>query len=228
MENDQMIKPLWFTARPNPAFSFVRFIEGGEGGTGEGGEGGQGGQGEGSGGEGEGNLGDAGKKAIDAMKGERNAARQEAKDAKAELEALKAQLASKDKPAEEQALEQARREAAAEAVAKANERILRSDVKAAAAGKLQDPAMAVKLLDLSQFEANANGDFDAAQITEAIDDLIKASPYLGARGTQFDSSRSGKPPVAQLTAADLASMSPAEILKANKDGRLDHLKGKRV
>lgn len=184
----------------------------------------------GDGGDGNEDLGDAGKKALDAVRAERNAAKKEARELRQKLADREAADAAKDKPAEEQALDQARREAAAEATAKANERILRSDVKAAAAGKLKNPELAVKLLDMSQFEADASGDFDSEQINDAIAELLRTDPYLAATAntTQFDSARGRKPAgVTQLTNEDLNSMSSEQILKARKEGRLDTLLGRR-
>lgn len=174
-------------------------------------------------------LGDKGKKALDAMKEQRRKARAEAATLRKELDELKRQLSDKDKTPDEQALAEARREAAAEASAKANERILRSEVRAAAAGKLNDPADALKLLDLDQFEVGGDGDVDTEEITDAINDLLQSKPYLAAqRGTtQFDSARGKRKPAGQLTQDDVKRMSPEEIQAARKAGRLDDLLGKK-
>lgn len=63
----------------------------------------------------------------------------------------------------------------------ANHKILRAEVRAAAAGKLADPSDAPKLLDLDQFEVGEDGDVDQDEIADAIDDLLKDKPYLAAR-----------------------------------------------
>lgn len=125
-------------------------------------------------------LGDAGKKALDAMKAKMRTAEKAAKDARAELAKRDAELALRDKPAEEQALEQARAEARAEATTAANKRIVRSELKAAAAGKLANPAVAEKFLDLDDFDVDDNGDVDSDALNEAIADLLKREPYLAA------------------------------------------------
>lgn len=105
----------------------------------------------------------------------------------------------------DKAIEKAKTEAAEaagkEATAKANARILRAEIKAAAAGKLADPGDALRLLDLDDFEVDDEGDVDAKAIAKAIDDLVKSKPYLvgktagkgsadnGARSNSGDSSK---------------------------------------
>lgn len=63
----------------------------------------------------------------------------------------------------------------------ANQKILRAEVRAAAAGKLADPSDAPKFLDLDQFEVGEDGDVDQDEIADAIDDLLKDKPYLAAK-----------------------------------------------
>ncbi|MDQ2877269.1 MAG: hypothetical protein M3Y33_21635 [Actinomycetota bacterium] len=200
----------------------------GEGTAGAAGEG-TGGEGDGSGGtndgEGENALGDAGKKALDSMKAQLKAAKAEKAAATAELKALKDAADLANKKPEEQELAKARKEAAQEATEKANERILRADIKAAAAGKLKNPAIAVKLLDLSVFETDGDGNFDQSEIEDAIGELLKADPYLAAQGgtVQFDSGRGKQAPAGQLTKEQLDKLSPAETMKALREGRLKSL-----
>lgn len=177
------------------------------------------------------NLGDPGKKAIDAMKAERNAARQEARDLKAQMAALQAQIDSKDKPPEEQALEAARREAREEVMKEANEKLIKAEIRAAAAGKLADPTDALRLLDLGSFEVAGDGTIDTEAISDAIDNLIEKKPYLAqpqrqrsggsADGGARNASESGK----QLTRADLVGMAPDAIEAARVAGKLNRLLG---
>lgn len=167
-------------------------------------------------------LGDKGKKAIDAMKAKMKAAQKDAKDAKAERDQLKADKESSGKPDAEQAIANAKAEGKLEANAAANKRILRSEVKAAAAGKLKNPALAVRLLDLDDFEVDDDGNVDEDEIADAIQELLKENPELAAQGgtTRFDSAR-GKPKAKkQLTKADLDRMSPEAIAKAYDEGRI--------
>lgn len=137
--------------------------------------------------EGEEALGEPGKKALDSMKQKLREAEKQARESKAELERARREAELRDKPAEEQALEAARAEARAEALAKANERILRSELKAAASGKLADPTDAALFIDLSQFDVSGDGDVDSDALNDAIADLISRKPHLAAqRQNRFD------------------------------------------
>ncbi len=135
-------------------------------------------------------LGEAGKKALEAERATaRNAekARKAAEARAAELEERFAKLEEGQKSETEKALEKARKEAGdaatKEATAKANARILRAEVKAAAGGKFADPADAVRFVDLDQFEVDeANGEVDAKAIAKALDVLGTEKPYLLANG----------------------------------------------
>ncbi len=154
------------------------------------------------------------------------------KQAERELKDLRAELALKDKPAEEQALEQARAEARQEATAKANERIVRAEVKAAATGKVKNPALALKLIDTSEIEVDDDGEVDSDAVTAAIDDLLEQYPELAADGGKFGGSadqgakgKASKP--AQMTQAefDRIKSDPRAVKKAKDEGLLNHLLG---
>lgn len=179
--------------------------------------------------EGSESLGDAGKKALAAMKEREKAARARARELEREISELRATIESKDKTPDEQAIESARREAEAAAIAKANERILRSEIKAAAAGKLSDPADALLHLDLTEFEVDESGNVDATEIVDAINELLERKPYLSAQGGRvtLDTGR-GKSPAAgqQLTRDDLRNMTPEEIVSAKSAGRLNNVLGR--
>lgn len=122
-------------------------------------------------------LGDPGKKALDTMKADRNAARAEAAALKAQLDDLKAKAEGREA---EHAAQLAAQKVKDDALAVANERILKAEFRAAAAGKLADPADALKFIDLSSFEVGDDGAVNADAIADAIQDLIKSKPYLGA------------------------------------------------
>jgi hypothetical protein len=44
----------------------------------------------------------------------------------------------------------------------------------------------VRLLDLSQFELDADGNVDEDEVADAIKDLIERKPYLAAQGGKND------------------------------------------
>lgn len=75
---------------------------------------------------------------------------------------------------------EAAEEARQEATLKANRRIVRSEVRANAGGKLADPEDAVRFLDLDSFEVDSDGDVDTKAIERAIGQLLKDKPYLSA------------------------------------------------
>lgn len=173
-------------------------------------------------------LGDPGKKALDAMKTERNAARVAEREAKAALAALQAQVAGKQ--AEHDA-EVAAQKVKDEALDKANLRIVKSEIRVAAAGKLSDPADALNFIDPATVDVDDEGNVDSAAIAAAIDELLTKKPYLAAQGgSRFQGNGDGgarkgatKPP--QLTEADVDRLSAEgrhdEIVKAKAEGRLD-------
>lgn len=176
-------------------------------------------------------LGDAGKKALDAMKAKWKAAEIRANELDTAAAALQAKLDGKEA---EHAAEQAKRETETAALAKANERILRSEVKAAAKGVLADPADAYKFLDLDSFEVSDDGDVDADAITAALETLIKDKPYLAVQdGKRFQGGADGgtrkESGPAQLTQADvkrlMAEGKHTEVEKARVEGRLNDLLG---
>ena len=137
------------------------------------------GDGQGPGDEGdEGALGDAGKKALDSQKAKWKAER----DRRRQLEQ---QLAEATKPKGtdgEPTAEQIRADAETAATAKANKRIIKAELKAAAAGKLADPNDVNAFIDLDGFEVDADGELDPDEVTEAITDLLTRKPHLAAGG----------------------------------------------
>lgn len=175
-------------------------------------------------------LGDAGKQALDRMK----AKWQKERDLR--VEAQKA-LAEKDKQGENEQpdAEKIRAEADRAAMAKVNERILRSEIRAAAAGKFQDPKDALAYLDLSKFEVDEDGSVDEDEISEALADLLTKKPYLGVtqgdkkfKGTADAGARgnAGKPQLSEADVKQLAAQGKhAEIEQARVDGRLNTLLG---
>lgn len=120
----------------------------------------------------------------------------EKKQAQRELEELRKQSMSE----QEKAVADARAEGRAEALKTANERLLKAEVRALAAGVLADPNDAIHLLDLSGYDPDDDGDFDRKAIKADLQKLVAAKPYLspspghgagegGARGGQATPSK---------------------------------------
>lgn len=217
--------------------------DGGADGDGDGGQGdgsGDGDDDQGDGGDGDGGdddqdpegadqLGDAGKKALAAMKDRLRKERERRKAAETERDRLKNAGGNADDP------ERIRSEADRAATARANQRIVRSEVRAAAAGKLTNPRDALHFLDLTQFEVDEDGQVDETEIADAIEDLLKERPYLGAaakateprfQGTGDGGARKGSGGPKQLTEQDVKKMTPEQIDEAHRKGQLrDYLGG---
>lgn len=145
-----------------------------------------------------------------------------------ELATLKAEREAQDKTPEENALEAARREGETAAVKRTNERLVKSELRSAAKGKLSNVADALVFIDVSSIEVGDDGEVDTEALDTAIANLLIDRPYLAAadqkrfggdadQGTQ----KSGAPK--QLTRADLAGMSPEAIVAAEKNGQLANL-----
>ena len=122
-------------------------------------------------------LGEAGLKALRAERARADAAER----ARLAAEAERDELRTKNQTAEEKAIDAAKKAGREEATLEANRRIARSEIKAAAGGKLQDAEDAASFLgDLDRFIVK--GEVDSKAITSAIDELVKAKPYLAAAG----------------------------------------------
>jgi hypothetical protein len=120
-------------------------------------------------------LGDPGKRALDAMKAKEKASREKVRTLAEENRALKAAAATPVDPADAEAV---RAEIRAEERARSDAQLVKSEVRAVASSILTDPAIAVKLLDLSLFSVADDGSVDADEIREAISDLVEEMPYL--------------------------------------------------
>lgn len=174
-------------------------------------------------------LGDPGKKALDAMKAKWKAAEDRARAA--ETAAAEALAKAQGREAEF-AAEQERRNVEAAALAKANERIVKAEIRAAAKGVLQDPADAFRYLDVSSIAVDDDGNPDEGAIAQAIAELVASKPYLGAgaaqsprfQGTADQGARDAHRP-AQLSRTDLAGMTAEQITQAKAEGRLNDLLG---
>lgn len=181
--------------------------------------------------EGEEALGDPGKKALDSMKQKLRDAEKSARESKAELAKRDAAAALKDLPAEEAALSEAEKRGEARATEAANKRILKSELKALATGKLADATDAALYINLDDFAVDDNGDVDSDALNDAIAALLEKKPHLAAqKQNRFDGAadqgakgKDSKP--SQLSQTDLDRMSPSQIVTAQRSGRLNSLLG---
>lgn len=115
-----------------------------------------------------------------------------------------------------------------QAIADANQRVLKSEIRAAAASVLENPADATIFLDLSKFTVSDDGETNSEEINNALCALVKERPYLAKR--QPNTGVVSTPPsgaraqtVQQLTREQLKGMTPSEIVKAEAEGRLSNI-----
>jgi len=169
---------------------------------------------------------DPAEKLKKALRAERDAR----KTAERERNTLRQQLEAKDKPAEEVALEAARHEAEMAATAKANERVAKAELRAAAAGKVSNLTALVRLVDVSKIEVDDDGTPSADDIEDAIAAFLTDYPEFVVDKSKFTGSadqgskgKQAKP--GQLTREQLKSMTPEQILKAQEEGLLNNVLG---
>lgn len=139
-------------------------------------------------------------------------------DALAELEKLKGGETDVNKAIDE---------ALSKFASKANEKLLKTDVLAAAKGVLSDPSDALRFLNLSEFEVK-DMETDSKAISEAIAELVQERPYLAVKddAKKWSNSEAGpkdKRADRQLSRDDLAKMTPEEINAAEQKGLLVNL-----
>lgn len=115
-----------------------------------------------------------------------------------------------------------------QAIMNANQHILKSEIRAAAASVLENPADATIFLDLSKFTVSDDGETNSEEINNALGALVEERPYLAKR--QPNTGVVSTPPsgarnqtVQQLTREQLKGMTPSEIVKADAEGRLNNI-----
>ncbi|MGW2539428.1 hypothetical protein ACWC5I_00770 [Kitasatospora sp. NPDC001574] len=159
-------------------------------------------------------LGDAGKKALREL-------RKENRQLKAQIRQGTQQDKKKDDGDDPEALRtQAREEARAEVW---TERVEAAAI-AAAAGRLANPQLAARLLDLADIPTNDKGRPDREAISELIDDLLEDEPYLAAPSAKDTGGRrfqgdadSGARKTPKKSAASLGEAVAARL--SGKSGR---------
>ena len=181
-------------------------------------------------------LGDAGKKALDRMKEERRELKATLREYKAlgkspeeikQLLEAKADSSDDDAPDPETVRKTIEEEVRAEA---ARDRAL-DKLEAKAARKFHNPDIARQLLaEQADSFLDAQGNPDVEEINDALDDLLKREPYLAVTdatpsGSTDAGSRTPPSKPGQLSRTDLSNMTPEDIDKARKDGRLNDLMG---
>lgn len=143
-------------------------------------------------------LGPAGIKALQTERAAREKAEKAARDAQAALDKIKQSTQTE----QEKAIEQAKNEGRSEATSALVDKLTRTEIRVAASGKLADPDDAPAFLgDLSRF-VGKDGEVDTKAITSAIDDLLKAKPYLAAKGRAGSLPGGGKNPPAGVSIND--------------------------
>jgi len=156
-------------------------------------------------------------------------ARREAERKARELEAARADA---DKEPAEQAIEQAKREARQEAQSAFNQRLVQAELKAALAGKVNNTALALKVIDASAIDVDDSGEVDAQSVTDAIEAALSEYPELRPAdqkrfpGTADQGAKGKATRPLQLTREQLKSLSPEQILEAEANGQLADLLGK--
>lgn len=119
---------------------------------------------------------DAGKRALDVERRNVREARAEARKLAAELEALKAQTMTET----ERAIAAARAEAVAEVTKEWSGRLVKSDIRAAAAGRFANPDDALLFVDAESVLDVKTGEVNQEALSSAIDAALKERPYLAA------------------------------------------------
>ncbi|MEU5974297.1 hypothetical protein [Streptomyces sp. NPDC047315] len=89
------------------------------------------------------------------------------------------------------------------------EALVRAEIRAAAAGKLRDPADALALLDVSTL-AGSGGDIDAAAVAAAVAELVTTKPYLAADAEGTSSTPTGPAPWGDVGAGPRGGTGPKD------------------
>jgi hypothetical protein len=149
------------------------------------------------------------KTALAAEREARRTEKAEARQVKAELEAL--------------------REAREEAQTAFNQRLVQAELKAALAGKVNNAALALKVIDTSVIDIDATGEVDAQSVTDAIEAALSQYPELKPAdvkkftGTADQGTKGKAIRPHQLSREELAALSPEQRIQAHESGQLDDL-----
>ncbi|MFJ3858159.1 hypothetical protein ACIPRL_18180 [Streptomyces sp. NPDC090085] len=100
----------------------------------------------------------------------------------------------------------------AEIRAEFTEQLVRAELRAAAAGKLRDPADALALLDVASL-AGSGSELDTDAIGKAVAELVKAKPYLAAPDQNSPAPMWGDVGAGQHETAEPEPASPFDRLR---------------
>lgn len=131
----------------------------------------------------------------------------------------------------EERIEAAKREARTEAQKEANLQVVTARLQSAAKGVLTNPEDALVFLNPEDYVGDS-GAVDMAELDDAVASLIADRPYLAAQQeapkrrfqTRGDGGSAAPPRSSQVTRAELESMTPEQIAKADREGRLQDLR----
>lgn len=168
-------------------------------------------------------LSEGGKRALDAERKARSEAEKAAKAANAELEKLRKLTMSET----EKAIAEAKASARAELMAEVGAERVENAVRAATAGRNVDADAVLDGLDRARFLTD-DGKPDTQKITEWVDRIAPKgqTPPKPAAKDIGQGARPGATSANQiLDRSELKGMTPAEIDKAHREGRLDRLMG---
>lgn len=121
-------------------------------------------------------------------------------------------LEAKTQQGDPDAEAETRKEIEAAALAKANARIVKAELRAAASGKLSDPEDALAFIDIGDIEVDDDGEVDRDALSDEIDELIKRKPHLAAQGS--DIKKTPKPDRSQGAGGKGASTAEQQFAHA--------------
>lgn len=148
----------------------------------------------------EADLGDAGKKALRTERDARKSAEKERDDALAEVKRLQRSNAAV-RGTDLEAIK-------AEIRGEFQTQLAETAIKAEAKGRLQDPADALLFIKAADVDTS-----DDAAVTKAIDDLLKARPYLASADTPSGSQPWGDVGGGKTPSAEPEPASPEERMR---------------
>jgi hypothetical protein len=119
---------------------------------------------------------------------------------------------------QEKAVAEAKAAGLSEAAKTYGSKLAAAELKAAASAKGVDLSSISKYLKADMF-VGEDGEVDDNAIKAAVADFAKSMPSAKRNGADFD----GGNGAGRITREQLASMTPADIAKAQREGRLSHL-----